>query len=532
MQVKNMHGKCKDNRIVLMRLLAVTLVVSVVFSICSCFRNDTDFDGVRFANTRHITVAVDSMKWKELYSEKFTSDTDFSNSTVAGFIHDQVLLECNIDIKFVNVNDCYISNGTAADVMYLDNINMINVYYRMGSIIDLKPYLEKYEESLSDLFSLLGDDIYYCDATGSEVWYLPTCDLEPDAGVTFIRKDWLDKLGLEAPETRVEFHNCLTAFRDNADLLLGDEASSMIPFFVDSEPNVSAKPLLDSCLDTDINDKDFYVSGYCRTTQEGYMEGLEVLNSWYLEGLLPDDFSNIRPDTKEAYEPIENGYVGAFCAKYDYLYKNGVDSIISSLHEKCGNDATYIAVNTFENAYGNYTYWHEDYLDNNSTKVFVPATCSDPLACLVYLNWISNESHITEIQNISKSNPDDPFTYERYLLTCQCPFPNGEEFDDAEAEAARQKALEVEYINRGSKCVSIGPRYFDIFYMESDFASVYPGSTEVFVSNVITAPQGEFDTVFKDSYTEYLKDCGAFTICIFRQKQYEQVVERGDLSTW
>ena len=118
------------------------------------------------------------------------------------------------------------------------------------------------------------------------------------------------------------------------------------------------------------------------------------------------------------------------------------------------------------------------------------------------------------------------------MLTCQCPFPNGEEFDDAEAEAARQKALEVEYINRGSKCVSIGPKYFDILNMESDFASVYPGSTEVFVSNVITAPQGEFDTVFKDSYTEYLNDCGAFTICIFRQKQYEQVVERGDLSTW
>ncbi|MBR3050642.1 MAG: hypothetical protein IKG61_04250, partial [Selenomonadaceae bacterium] len=41
----------------------------------------------------------------------------------------------------------------------------------------------------------VSDDIYYCDATGSEVWYLPTCDLEPDAGVTFIRKDWLDKLG-------------------------------------------------------------------------------------------------------------------------------------------------------------------------------------------------------------------------------------------------------------------------------------------------------------------------------------------------
>lgn len=532
MQVKNMHGKCKDNRIVLMRLLAVTLVVSVVFSICSCFRNDTDFDGVRFANTRHITVAVDSMKWKELYSEKFTSDTDFSNSTVAGFIHDQVLLECNIDIKFVNVNDCYISNGTAADVMYLDNINMINVYYRMGSIIDLKPYLEKYEESLSDLFSLLGDDIYYCDATGSEVWYLPTCDLEPDAGVTFIRKDWLDKLGLEAPETREEFHNCLTAFRDNADLLLGDEASSMIPFFVDSEPNVSAKPLLDSCLDTDINDKDFYVSGYCRTTQEGYMEGLEVLNSWYLEGLLPDDFSNIRPDTKEAYEPIENGYVGAFCAKYDYLYKNGENSHINALHYNCGNDADYIAVNTFENSRGQYTYWHEDYLDESGYKIYLPATCSDPLACLVYLNWISDVSHIYAVQEISASNPDDPYKYDRYLLTCRGEYPNGEEFSDPEAETARETANEIEYISRGTKCLECGPSYLKYFSTDIDFSEVYPGSTQDYVCKVITAPLDEFENVYYYSYSEYMNERGAYFICVIRQTQWEKVMEEGNLSAW
>ncbi len=519
------------SRIILKRLIAVSLIASLLLSICSCFKKNTGFNGVRFSETRHITVAVDGKKWKDLYSDSDNSDINFSNSAVAKYIHDQLLLDCNIDIEFVDSRKCFISNGTAADVMYLYETDKINTYYRMNAILDMKPYLDQYKGSLSDLFLLLGNNINLCESNGSEVWYLPACDLEPDAIVTFIRKDWLDKLGLEAPETREEFYNCITAFRDNADLLLGKDACSMIPFFVDCEPNISAKPVFDSCLDTAISDSDFYVNGYCRTTQEGYMDGLEILNSWYLEGLLPDDFMKIRPNTKEAYEPIENGYVGAFCAKYDYLYKNGDDSIISSLHMKCGENADYIAVNTFENCYGKYTYWHEDYIQDIDVKIFLPAICSDPLACLVYLNWISNQNHITKIQNITKSNPDDPFTYERYLLTCPCPFPNGMEYDDSGAESARQKALEVEYIYRGTKCVGIGPKYFKYINTTIDYNSVYPGSTKEFVCCVISAPYGDFNTIFTSSYKEYL-DNGALSICSLRQSQYEQVIERGNLSAW
>lgn len=531
MQVNDMFGLYKYGRTVFTRLIAVTLLVSIAFSVCSCNKNDSGFDGVRFTDTRHITVAVDSRKWKELYSDNVASGVNFSNSAVAQYIHDQVLLDCNIDINFVDSNKCNINNGTAADVMYMYDVDTIKTYYRMNSILDIKPYLERYKDSLSDLFMLLEDDVYSCDASGAEVWYLPACDLEPDASITFIRKDWLDKLGLEVPETREAFYNCLTAFRDNADLLLGNDASLMIPFLIDCEPNISAKPVFDSCLDTAIDDRGFYINGYCRTTQEGYMNGLEILNSWYLDGLLPDDFMNIRPNTKEAYEPIENGYVGSFCAKYDYLYKNGDDSIINSLHMNCGENADYIAVNTFENCYGKYTYWHEDYIQDNDAKIFLPATCSDPLASLVYLNWISNQSHILEVQNISISNPDDPFTYERYLLTCPCQFPNGIEYDDSGAESARQKALEVEYIYRGTKCVGIGPKYFRYINTTVDYPSIYPGSTQEFICSVITASYGDFDTVYKSSYVEYLNS-GALSIGGLRQAQYEQVVERGDLSAW
>ena len=151
---------------------------------------------------------------------------------------------------------------------------------------------------------------------------------------------------------------------------------------------------------------------------------------------------------------------------------------------------------------------------------------------MVYLNWISNESHIDAVQQLRFSNPDDPFSYERYLLTCHGLFPDGEYYEDSEAEKARQTALDVKYIHRGSLCVGITYGYLEHLDSNIDYASAYPGSTQSYVCSVISAPLGEFDSVYKIKYTDYLNMHGAYLICIIRQNQWEQVIEQGDLSIW
>ena len=375
---------------------------------CSCSNNNSDFDGHRFLKTKKITVLVDS-------STDFLSNRTVDDSSVASYIHDRILSECNIDVEFIDSNKLDLVNWRAADISYTVNANQLTTFYRKGAVINLSPYLDDYSYALSDLTDLLGyENIYSCNDYTGEIWCLTSRDDHPDSRVTFIRRDWLQSLGLEEPSDLDEFHNCLIAFRDNADLLLGEEASEMIPFFVDSEPNVSAKPLTDSFLDTSISDREFYDLGYCRTVQGGYSDGLRILNKWYIEDLLSCDFMTIRPSSKESYEPIEKGYVGAFCSEFDYLYINGENSHLKALHDNCGDDAEYVAVNTFKNAYGEYVSWQEDCLNEDGTKIFLPSTCSEPLACLVYLNWISDAENIECIKSVSSS---DPYTYDRYLIT-------------------------------------------------------------------------------------------------------------------
>lgn len=505
------------------RYITALILLSLVFSLCSCSKGDSDFDGVRFAKTRQITVLVDSFTDPET---DFTVDT----SPVARYIHDSVLDECNIDVKFIDSNMYVIQRGNMADISFSDNYNELNTYYRMNSIINISPYLENYSYALTDLINLLGEEnIYSCTDDASEVWYLSEQNYEPNSRVTFIRKDWLDKLGLREPSTREEFYNCLVAFRDNADLLLGEDASKMIPFFIDNEPETSAKPFFDSFLDTSIDDQSFYENGFCRVTQEGYENGLRVLNSWYLEGLLPKDFQTIYPNSKESYEPIEYGYVGSFCSRYDYLYAHGENSHIKAFNENCGVEADYIAVNTFENNNGAYTSWQEDYLNESGEKIFIPSTCNEPLACLVYLNWISNSDNIEALLNIDKDNSsNNPFMSDRYLLTCKGLTNSKNLFDMDKAEKARMTALDVVNVQRGNKCVRYNESVFMYITTEIDIVSLFPNSTGQFVCSAISAESGQFDSLYSSKYDEFL-ECGTNWIIALRTNEWTKVKVQGVL---
>ena len=514
-------------RLLFVKITALLLVISFACSLCSCTNDNSDFDGKRFSKTRKISVLVDT-------SISGDSDLTVGTSAVARYIHDRVLEECNIDVSFVEAYKLYLHDGIAADISYSDNYNEITAYYRMGAVINLAPYLDEYSDVLSDLTGVLGNDnISFCNDASGEIWYLNAADDHPDQRVTFIRSDWLDKLGLEAPSDIDELHECLTAFRDNADLLLGDDADEMIPFFIDSEPYVSAKPLFDSCLDVEISEREFFCNGYSRALQEGYSDGLKILNDWYLDGLLPGDFAAIRPLTKESYEPIEKGYVGAFCAKYDYLYANGDNSHINALHELCGEDADYIAVNTFADSHGDYISWQEDYLGEEETKIFMPSACSEPLACLVYLNWISNPDNIADIQALVTN---DPYTFDRYLITCRemysddvigvADFSTELTGDAATFESARQTALEVRYLHHGNMCMRYDPDVFQYIKGDTDYTGIFPDSEKRYVCSVISAGAGKFDTVLAEQYEIY-KNSGAEILYRARDEEWEKVMVHG-----
>lgn len=105
-----------------------------------------------------------------------------------------------------------------------------------------------------------------------------------------IRKDWLDDLGLDLPRTYDEYHNVLTAFKNEKG---------------------AASPLLISASGTENNN--FWFTGYgvagtldqtrglypfyqkdgevhFSVTEDGFRDALQMLSDWYAEGLIYKDF--------------------------------------------------------------------------------------------------------------------------------------------------------------------------------------------------------------------------------------------------
>ena len=93
---------------------------------------------------------------------------------------------------------------------------------------------------------------------------------------------------------------------------------------------------------------------------------------------------------------MKAGYVGAFTHNWDYPFRNGTDSINANLQRNVGEDAEFVAVDPFTDSKGG----HTKYVSSTAgdRKIFFPTTNDEPLASMLYLDWISQPEHIEYLQ--------------------------------------------------------------------------------------------------------------------------------------
>ncbi len=353
----------------------------------------------KFVNTRSITV--------EIYDRGNDGGSDPTNNAYTNFIKEGMLRDHNVKVEFVKVprwteveqmNNLLAANK-APDVCVTYSYPTVQTYANMGGIVDLNPYLDEYKDLLPNLWNLLGDhNIYYNqDPDKKTVWALEAVLFQNKRVNTFVREDWLKALEIPEPTNIQEFENMLKAFKANASKLLGADANKMIPFSIGSDVGWRADTMLNSFVPGDYSDKDMYVNGFDdrRMLWPGYKDGIKKLNQWYNEGLIWSDFALYKQGDKTEDNLIKSGYVGAFIHNWDYPYRDGDNGITANLKSLVGPDAAFIAVDTFKNDKGEYKKYLSPPVDR---KVFLPATNKEPLASLLYLDWISKLENRSYLQ--------------------------------------------------------------------------------------------------------------------------------------
>ena len=354
----------------------------------------------KFVETRKITV--------EVYDRGNDGGSDPTNNMYTEYIKKGVLEDYNVEVEFVAVPrwteveqiNNLLAASDAPDICLTYDYATIQAYANMGGVLDLAGYVDGYKDMLPHLWAWLGDtNIYWNkDPQTGTIWAIEGKRAVTARINTFVRKDWLDKLGIKEPTTKAEFESMLIAFRDNAELLLGDEADKMVPYSVSYDVGWRAATLIESFMDPAITNEEYYVNGFDdrKFTEAGTKEAVRLLNKWYNADLMWDDFALYGSGDTTEDDMMKAGYVGAFTHNWDYPFRNGTDSIAASLKRIVGPDAKYIAIDPFEDSKGTHTKFITS--SAGDRKIFFPTTNDEPLASLLYLDWISDPEHIQYLQ--------------------------------------------------------------------------------------------------------------------------------------
>jgi len=346
----------------------------------------------RFIETRSITVLV----W-ERANERMP---DFTQSHWAEWVRQTILEEHNIDVTFVSIArwdeerqlSILFAGGDTPDVAFTFYSELVDTFSELGAITDLKPLLDRYKNALPNLYNVLTPTNIYWNLRDGELYSMLSVNLDISHRMnTFVREDWLETLGLLPPTNIDEFETMLIAFRDNADILLGDDAHMMIPYRLTSDIGWSGDPVITSFIPNDITDRQWYVYGFDdrRFTMPNIKEGVRVLNSWFNQGLLWDEFALHGSDSPLPNDLIHLGFVGSFSCHWDMPFRAEY-GLITEMRENVGLQANFIVVHPFQNDAGTVRMQvPSPSRQQTSRKLFIPSSSTEPLAALLYFDFIS-----------------------------------------------------------------------------------------------------------------------------------------------
>jgi len=338
------------------------------------------------------TVTIRPMLWDRSNDRV----PEFHEGYWARWVQSAILEDHNINIEWVNVprwdQDTFlpmlVGAGDGPDVSFTFGFGIVETFANMDGILDLAPLLREYNDWLPNMYGLLGQNVYWNLNPDTGALYGISNILVSDGRInTFVREDWLDTLGIAPPTTLEEFESMLEAFRDNAEALLGADANRMIPFRMTEDVGWTADPLISSFIPNNITEREFFRYGFDdrRFMMPYTKEGIRVLNRWFNNDLLWRDFA-VSDDYAD--DQIILGFVGAFSHNWDYPFRAD-PGIITRMQEEVGPQANFIVVNPFPNDAGQIVH----YMPGGTDRViFFPATNQEPVASLLYLDWMSRNS--------------------------------------------------------------------------------------------------------------------------------------------
>ena len=172
-----------------------------------------------------------------------------------------------------------------------ENINKTGV---LGAFIPLQDLVKEHAPNIQAVFDEHPEFVAGSVASDGNLYFIPNLVESKASEGFYIRKDWLDKLGLAVPTTVDEYYNVLKAFREQDPN--GNGIQDEVPYFYRGNGIDGLLQLFGAYSSWHVNDAGEVVHG---KTEEAYKNAMRELLKWYKEGLIDQEIYSRGSESRE-----------------------------------------------------------------------------------------------------------------------------------------------------------------------------------------------------------------------------------------
>ena len=403
-------------------------------------------------------------------------------------------------------------------------------------LIDHLPYLtEELTPQICKLMEAYPDAVPEALTESGWLAGMPQLSMQTETTQTFgpmIRKDWLDELGLDVPETYDELHDVLAAFKEkkgaDAPLLLNYAATGI------NNGLVEGYGIFGLVADAAMSEPYYQVDDTVMygPIQPEFKEYLTMIHDWYQEGLIWQDFMSYTDFQNPPTDVILADRAGVFYAEVTY---------IATLEDASNTEGfELVAIPDFVQKSGDTIPFKEERAYAASTPWSISTQCECPELLMQWCNYMYtdegallcnygiegesfeyNENHVPVFTDLVLNNPDMSTTVALFMYCLdRGPFYRDETREQSGYSQAQKDASGIWQSNmsvgRGIGSTSLNTE-------ESSEVNQFYGDIKTYIEqSVLEFIIGNRDLSEFDEYVSHIEGMGIDKVTACYQDAYQR----------